>query len=207
MSMTMNQILTVLIEVVAAEKAVEAAGKKLAIAKSELAKTYTAMARGCVRDAENELREREERLDELLTQIPPSEEVPLAWTVRFCAEQLVLRSTLERGLDRAEEKISELEAIKTFRSKKAGASPEMAAAMKLRDGLRDEIHAINVGLMEWRKLVDEYDRFRAEEAESEAWIASGFKGPAPAYIHGVAAAYEAELNKVLVRLPSRTSAV
>ncbi len=201
MTMTMNQILTVLIDVVSAEKAVEAAQAKVTAAKIELTKTYTAMARGGVRDAENDLREQEERLGELLAQIPPSEEVPMAWTLRFCAEQLVMRSALERKLDRTDEKISELEAIKTFRSKKAGVSPEMASVMKLRDELREQIHAINVGLVEWRAVVDDYDRTHAEMAESEAWMAAGFKGPAPTYIQGMETAYEAMLNKVLVPLP------
>jgi hypothetical protein len=204
MPMTMNQILEVVVAMIPLEKELAAAETKVVAAKELLAKATSyeaAIGRGRVRDAENASRDVSERLDALLTQIPPAEEVSMGWTLRYCAEALVKRQSLELQLDRAEEKLMELEAIKTFRSKKSGASPAVAAATAARDKLLEEIHTVNVGMAEWKKFIDEHDQLQAEMAESDAWAANGYKGPMPAVVQRVQAAHEAEMAYLLEALP------
>jgi hypothetical protein len=200
----MNQILEVLVAVVTTEKELVEAEAKVVIAKGLLAKavSYEAgICRGRVRDAETAVREVGGRLDALLAQIPLAEEVSMGWTLRYCAEALVKRSALELQLDRAEEKLAELEAIKTFRSKKAGASPEVVTATATRDKLLEEIHTVNVGMAEWKKFIDDYDQLHAEMAESVAWAAGGYKGAMPACVQRVQDAHDAALAEILEALP------
>lgn len=204
MPMTMNQILEVLVTVIPVEKELAEAEAKVETAKGLLAKATSyeaAICRGRVRDAENAARDVGERLDALLAGIPPAEEVPMAWTLRYCAEERVKRAALELSLDRAEEKLAELDAIKTFRSKKAGAPPKVVAATAERDKLLAEIHEVNVRMAEWKKFIDDHDRLQADAAESAAWAAGGYKGPMPEGVRRVQEAYEAEMAELLEPLP------
>lgn len=203
-AMTMNQILEVLVAVIPLEKAVAEAEAKVVTAKGLLAKAtaYDAfVCRGRVRDAENAVRDEQERLDAVLARIPPAEEVPMGWTLRYCAEEMAKRSALEVRLERAEEKLSEMEAIQTFRSKKAGPPPAVAKATAERDKLLEEIHAVNMAMAEWKKFIDDYDRLQADAAESDAWAAGNYKGPMPAGVRRVQEAHEAELAGLLEALP------
>jgi hypothetical protein len=205
MPKTMNQILEVLVQIVAIETELTEAEAKVELAKGLLAKATSyeaAICRGRVRDAENAARDVRERMDALLARIPPAEEVPMAWTLRYCAEELAKRASLELQLDRAEEKLAELDAIKTFRSKKAGPPPLVAAATAARDKLLEEIHEVNVGMAEWKKFIDDYDRLQADLAESDAWAADGYKGPMPEGVRRVQEAYEAEMAELLEALPA-----
>jgi hypothetical protein len=202
--MTMNQILEVLVAAIPLEKELTEAEAKVVAAKEILAKAVSyeaAIGRGRVRDAETAVREVKERQDALMERIPPAEEVPMGWTLRHCAEALVKRSALELQLDRAEEKLADLEAVKTFRSRKAGDSPEVVKATAERDKLLEEIHAVNVKMMDWKKFIDDYDRLHAEMAESVAWAAGGYKGPMPSCVQRVQAAYDAEMAELLEPLP------
>jgi hypothetical protein len=203
-AMTMNQILEVLVEAIPLEKDVAEAEAKVEVSKGLLAKAVSyeaAICRGRVRDAENAVRELKEKQDALLGQLPPPEQVPMAWTLRYCAEARVKRSALELQLDRAEEKLAEADAIKTFRSKKLGPPPAVAAATAARDKLLEEIHAVNVGMAEWKKFIDDHDQLHAEMAESDAWAAGGYKGPMPECVRRVQEAHEAELAELLEALP------
>jgi hypothetical protein len=159
------------------------------------------VARGKLREAENELRETEDRLEERLREIPPSEDVAIAWTLRFCAEKLANRRVLEQRLEKVEEKISDLEAIKTFRSKKAGDRPEVAAATAERDRLLEEIREINGELAESKVTVDRYDQMEAEAAEAAAWAAAGYRGEMPKGVQRVEAAHWALVEAGLEVLP------
>jgi chromosome segregation ATPase len=202
--MTMNQILEVLTAIVPIEKELAEAGAKVEVAKGLLAKASSyeaAICRGRVRDAENAARDVSERLDALLARIPPSEEVPMAWTLRYCAEKMAARAALEMRLDRAEEKLSELDAIKTFRAKKAGTSPEVATATAVRDKLLEEIRDLSVAIAEWKVFIDQHDAMMHDLAESDAWAAGEYKGPMPEGVRRVLEAHQAELDKVLEPLP------
>ncbi len=204
MPMTMNQILEVLVTAIPLEKELAEAEAKVEVAKGLLAKATSyeaAIGRGRLRDAENAVRDVREKQDALLAQIPPAEEVPMAWTIRYCAEERVKRSALELCLDRAEEKLAEVDAIKTFRSKKVGPPPAVAAATAARDKLLEEIHEVNVRMAEWKKFIDDHDQLHAELAESAAWAAGGYKGPMPEGVRRVQEAHEAELAELLEPLP------
>ena len=203
-TMTMNQILEVLVTVIPLEKAVAEAEAKVEVAKAALAKATAYevfVCRGRVRDAENAVREEQERLDTVLARIPAPEHVPMAWTLRYCAEEMAKRAVLEMRLERAEEKLSELEAIQTFRSKKSGPPPAVAKATAERDKLLEEIREVNIAMAEWKKFIDDYDQLQADAAESDAWAAGGYKTPMPAGVRRVQEAHEAELADLLEALP------
>jgi hypothetical protein len=205
--MTMNQILTVLVDVVTVEKAAMIATARIEALQLGLVKaggdsaSVVATMRGRLSEAEKELRSAEARLDELLVRIPPSEDVPLAWNLRFCAGKIADRAILERQLDQVEEKLSEAAAINTFSSKKNGVRPIVATSMAERDRLRDAIRELNTEMAESKALIDRYDQDTKEYAEAAAWAAAGYRGPVPAIVARVEAAYQAELDKVLEPLP------
>jgi hypothetical protein len=202
--MTMNQILEVLTAMVPIEKELVEATAKVETAKGLLAKASSyeaAICRGRVRDAENAARDVSERLDALVARIPPAEDVPMAWTLRHCAEKMVERTALEMRLEQAEEKLVEMDMIKTFRSKKAAVRPEVDAATAKRDKLLEEIRATTVSIAEWKVFIDQHDEMVRDLAESAAWAADGYKGAMPEGVRRVIDAHQAELDKVLEPLP------